>query len=1245
MPRAARRFWLLLAVLLLLAGAATGGALWLARSPDALRWAAGRIETALGGRLQLRGLSGSLARSFVVDRAIWAQGSVRVELSNLQIEWSLRALFSRAIDISSLAIDRVDVQVVPSGNPVELPASLAMPIAIRIGSADVGEVQVRVGQGAALLFHDVSLAYRGGRHAHRVANLSVISPWGPISGRLQLGTQRDFPVDGALAWNLENLPVDGQLNVAVAGKLERLELPVTGTLLAHAIAGQVRLRLFEAEKFEAIKARWSDVDLATLVEGAPPTALEVIAEAQSLPDALLAGSFEVQNATAGTLSADRLPLAGAKGRFRLAENVLGLSELSADLGSAGRARGDVRVSAEGTTLGLDVTGLNLGGLHEKFAATALDGRIDARLAGKSQQATVSLAQRNLTLSFEAARQGEEIEIARLAVSQRAGTLRGHGRVRLDGRRPFDADLRFNGIDPSAFVDFPSARLTGNTRLEGTLAPAWRVQGRFDLRNSRLRGLPLSANGAFSADARRVTTRGAELRLGGNTLHANGAFGAAGDSLAFRLDAPALAEVDPRLGGSLGAEGTVTGTVPRPTIELRFTGKEISVADYRATVIQGEGRFSQGRDPRLHLAASGEHFIVPALGDIAAAQVEIDGTRSKHTAKLGAASEIFDASAKLTGSYAGGRWTGQLTDLENRGRYPMRLEAPVALKVGPRELSIGAAHFVGGEGQVRIERIEFGEGRLETAGEFSGAPLAFMLALAGIDPGDTSLKLRGAWEIATTPRVNGTFHIERESGSVALGTEKPFPLRLSEVSVKGEIVEDRLSLKGRVVDDELGEARIAATALPVADARPPALGLDSAIEGSVEFTMPTLQALDRLAGLNASISGNARAAIAVAGTISDPVFTGKLVAEGVRIAAPQHALFLTDGRLDAELLEGEIRISDLSIAGGSGRLSATGHLALGDEDGESTIEWKASDFRLFSSPSRRMVLDGSGSLALRDRTLLARGDLRASQGHFVVTPTAGPRLGDDVVVVGREQPNGRRRNPLPLDVDVTFDFGDHFQILERGLDASLSGRLRLRTDAKGQLLAEGTVNVDRGSYLAYGQMLFIDDGRLYFNGPASNPGLKIRALRRNLPVQVGVSITGTALVPLVQLVSEPPMPDNEKLSWLILGRSPGSTSTADAAMLASAAEALMAGPSGVPLSTRMARQLGLDEFGLRSRGDEGEAVALGRRLSDNVYLFLERGITAATTVLIIEYTLTRELRLRAEAGDISGIGIAWGRTLD
>ncbi len=79
----------------------------------------------------------------------------------------------------------------------------------------------------------------------------------------------------------------------------------------------------------------------------------------------------------------------------------------------------------------------------------------------------------------------------------------------------------------------------------------------------------------------------------------------------------------------------------------------------------------------------------------------------------------------------------------------------------------------------------------------------------------------------------------------------------------------------------------------------------------------------------------------------------------------------------------------------------------------------------------------------------------------------------------------------------------------------------------------TVN---GTYFAYGQKLSIDPGRLIFDGPLDNPALDIVALRRNLAVEAGVAVTGTVRVPIITLTSNPPVPDSEKLSWLVLGQS-------------------------------------------------------------------------------------------------------------
>jgi translocation and assembly module TamB len=1245
MPPAVRRLVIPLAIIALLAGAFFAGVQWLARSPDALRWSAARIEAALGGRLELRGLSGSLASRFLIERATFVDGRIRVELEDVAIAWSLRGLLSRSLAVRSLEIRRAQVVIEPSEAEPAPPATLALPIDIVADRVDVRELTAQAGGASPLRVTELGFAYRGGRTHHGVEALTVRAPWGRLAGAVGLGARDDFPIEGTLDWTLADLPVEGQVTAALTGRLRDIEIPWEGTALGEAIKGRAIVRPFDRERIAALEADASGVDLAKHVEGAPATALALTVVADIPRDAPISGRLEVANATPGRVSADRLPLVRASARVQLTAAGLELSEVEADLGAAGRVRGDARVAAESTTVGLDVERLDLDALHAELAPTALGGRIDAVLGSLTQRVTATLAERDLAFDAEAIREGERVTVPRFAVTQRGGRLDGNGWIELDGPRRFDADVRFRRIDPSRFADVPPARLTGTMQAAGALAPAWQVRARFELRDSTLRGRTFSGSGSINADPQRIATPGAQLRIGDNRLQLAGVVGDRATSLSFALSAPALDQIDPQLAGAVTARGTVSGRPVRPVVDGEFDARELTVADYRAARIQGTARLAYGPDPQLRLLASGERLIAPPLGELATARVEFDGRQADHTARVSVKGRVFDASASARGAYVDRRWTGELSTFENLGAYAMRLTAPVSLRVGPGDLRAGAAHLVGKDIEAQLDRLEFGVGRIATAGRFSGVPFAAALALAGADAPGTTLRLRGRWELETSPRLNGTVEIEREAGDIVLGGDTPYRLRLAALEVSGRIVDDRLTLDGLAKDADGVEARAAAVAEPVAGVRPPALTGDSPITAKVQVTAPTLSALDRFAGANASVSGQARAMLDVSGTLAEPVFSGTLAVDDARIAAPQQSVFLNDGRLRASLRGREIEVEELSIAGGSGRLSASGQLAFTDADAESALDWRAENFRLFSSPTRRLVLDGAGSFALRDRTLVGRGELRASQAHFTLTQAQGPRLANDVVVVGRETASRERSTPLPLDIDMTFDFGQRFRIEERGLDALLSGRVRVRSNGVDPPVAEGVVNVDRGTFLAYGQTLFIEDSRLLFSGPADDPGLEITAVRRNLPVQVGMRITGTARVPVIRLFSEPPMADNEVLSWLVLGRSPGNTSTADSALLAAAAEALLAGPTGTPITTRMARQLGLDEFGLRSDGDEGEAFALGRRLSDRVYLFLQRGLTAATTTLIIEYALTRELRLRAEAGDVSGLGVSWGRTLD
>jgi translocation and assembly module TamB len=206
-----------------------------------------------------------------------------------------------------------------------------------------------------------------------------------------------------------------------------------------------------------------------------------------------------------------------------------------------------------------------------------------------------------------------------------------------------------------------------------------------------------------------------------------------------------------------------------------------------------------------------------------------------------------------------------------------------------------------------------------------------------------------------------------------------------------------------------------------------------------------------------------------------------------------------------------------------------------------------------------------------------------------------------------------------------------------------------TGAAGELVARGRVEALRARFYAYGQALEVDPGVLVFDGPLETPGLDISAWRRRQPVEAGIHLTGTLQAPHVELVSNPPVNDAEKLSWLVLGRAPTQASGADLAVLQAASGAVLGRMGEAPLDRRLAARLGLDELTVRSSGS-GElaqnVVALGKRASDQLYFSFEQAIGTTTEYLVkLDYTLTERVALRGQTGTTSGVGFVYRYSWD
>ena len=140
------------------------------------------------------------------------------------------------------------------------------------------------------------------------------------------------------------------------------------------------------------------------------------------------------------------------------------------------------------------------------------------------------------------------------------------------------------------------------------------------------------------------------------------------------------------------------------------------------------------------------------------------------------------------------------------------------------------------------------------------------------------------------------------------------------------------------------------------------------------------------------------------------------------------------------------------------------------------------------------------------------------------------------------------------------------------------------------------------------------------------------------------------MPIIPLTSNPPVPDSEKLSWLVLGQGLEHARRAAISPRCRRRPPRSSARTAGPCRRRSRNRIGLDDISFKSgtaparnarRGTPdatGQVVVVGKRLTERLSLVYEQGLTVATNALRLEYSLTSSLSVRAEAGTVSGVGL-------
>ena len=1212
----------LLIVLVLLLSAVAAVAYWLAGREETLQWALSRVTAATQGQLQFEGVGGNLLGAVRVERVRFAKDKLDVAASAVTLDFSLLGLLHRELQLNRVEAASVAIVLEPDDTPLTMPEDLTLPIAVEIDSLRVGRIEFRRGD-LSLAAQDLAAQVGSNGREHALHILGINLPWGQAQAELDLDGRQPF----ALRGKAQLAPAAGQrlpaMSLVLGGNLAEIKTDLAAE--SAWLQGQVATIVtpFDPLPTKELTADVRHLDLQALDAALPK--MEMVGKLAAMPTGKtrFEGSLEVNNRTPGNWSTGRVPLTRMATAFVASPDEVILTDLAMALSRGGALAGQARLGRDGLSASLDGRGLDLSAWHPRLSPTRLAGKIDLDADLEAQRMRARLADDRQRYVVDATRQGERVRVHQARVSSAGGDLDLTGELTLSDTLPFSAEARLRRFNPAVFGDFPDARINARLKGRGQLQPAWQVRAEATVSDSVYRKLPLSGKVSGQFSQVRVADSQGELHWGGNRIQFQGSLGRQDDQLNLNYQLTDLHQILPDWRGQARGSAVVSGDWRHPGLQVQAKTEQI----------QGPNRLRwQAADLNARLVPDLEAPLVieasvrkPQLGEFLLDRLvmSVNGSGRSHRASLTVEGPDLAFASVLTGGLnETWDWRGQVEQFQASKPRQARLQAPAPLAIRRDGIELGAAHVSASRAQFHVDGFSLTPDGLRSSGRFNALPLAMLGLPMGKDISSDAL-LGGTWQVNASDKLNGTVKVWQEAGTWTLAGEKSLTLHPTRIRIEAVAKDNRLNAQGQLA---LKNGSLLDASLSTEVARQ---GNAWVVPGSAPLALQAkgqiakLDWLGRFLGNDIATTGNMAFSMAGKGTWAQPDLSGVITGKDLVFHHFPSGVAFSDGRLDARMAGQELILDRLDVKSGAGRLAATGRAGLGENpdlrlhiEGEHLALLEHRDWDLDTHLKGDLRVDRHGSAF--------KGELRVNRGLLLLGGTSAPTLSSDVRIKGR-QAEAKPSAGAALALDLLVDLGQDFQIRTSDKGQLLSGRLPfqtsgLRTKATGKLRlqgeprqairANGEIRVVDGSYYLLGQRLDIERGNLLFDGPLNNPVLDISAIRETRDMKAGMSITGTALNPRARLFSEPEVPDQEKLSWLLFGR------------------------GGQPMDSSLAGTTSV-AAGLTS---------FGFQLTDRLYVAYEQGTTGTEQFVNFYSKLSDRLSVEARTGSESALRLFYTFTL-
>lgn len=1213
------------------------------RSESGTRWA---LEQVPG--LELTGGRGYLLGHWEADRVLWQSDGTKVDLRQVVLDWSPGCLLDQVFCLNQLHVKTADVALVPSEDekpasdePFSLP-EMDLPVGLAIKDVRLGSLTLDNSE----ILQDLVLAVDVNGTDWQVQQLSA--RFGEdlgVAATGKLEAHDDWPLDLNLKVDLPSPEPDQPL---------ALDLDLTGTAADLKIAGNSKGYLNagingEAHPFEAgVPAQLSLKSDRFNPSSQLPKTLTLNDWTLDLAGNLDDGfDLKTQAQLPGVKGPIPLRLTGVVDAEKARNIRLRLNGPSHSTkkpqqvelaGNVGWANG---LSADGNLTLTDFPWYQL--LPDMAPPPVTVESLNTRFEYKDERYTVNLSGSAqgpagaTKFALDANGDSEQVKLSNIDIDTGGGGVSGRADLAFAPVVSWDAALKLNTLDPSFWVPDLKASLSGDIKSRGKLAETGpELTANWDLAGN-WRGSDATTAAEITANGGTYAVTTLSLDVGGNTINGSGRWS---DQLKadLKLDLAHLDALWPGLAGAVDGAVDLRGTLDAPAGQVSLNGDNVSFQGNGAKQLSLKADLSDQQRIDLNMNVKDIEAAGQAVGDL---DVGLQGTEADHDLNIHLKHPQATADLHFAGAL-GDVWSGHLEDgaISAQGQT-WQLANPAAIDyTGAGRLTVDAhcwrwqeSNLCAGD-QVLMPKpsIDYTLDNLPVS--------AFKAFFPENLRWDASVNGKLAMTM-TDQGPDGQVQIDAGPGKVSIRQQDTWEsLDYNQLTVAAKLTPGQANVTLNLAGDQLGDLAIDLAVDPASDPR--------TVKGTYKldhFKLPIVKPFVPIETIAGEING--------AGKISGPLLSPQVFGE----------IRLEDGEIVDQAIPIPFHDLGIAITFNGANADITGDWKSGEgSDGnlDGNVDWSTpaspkvamaitgQRLPLIYEPYARLKVSPDMKLSLEDNRLSIAGRIDIPKGAIEVQelPPSAVSVSDDEVIVNKDETASEEEKTVDkkaegpaMNMDITVVVGkEKVTFTGFGVQGNLKGDLHIGNNMNTQ----GTLSMVDGSYSAYGQELTLRRARLVFVGPVSEPYLDIEAIRKIEAdnVVAGIRLSGPASSPDTEIFSEPPMPQQDALSYVILGR-PLSDS-GDQSQVTRAALSL--GLAKTNKATKaLGEEVGIRDLKLEAQGSgESSSVVASGYVTDKLSIRYGVGVFEPVSTVALRYDLGRYFYVEAASGLDASLDVFYTR---